>query len=119
MTREASDELLLKNLLIRLERFAKFGISHIEIKSGYGLTKNDEIRLLQVIKKAKNYTNISIYPTCLAAHDYPPELKNEDYTKRSSWVDIILNEIIPEVKEKILLIFLIFFRRKSIQFKRY
>lgn len=113
-TREASEEILLKDLLKRIKRFSQFGVTHIEIKSGYGLTKNDEIKLLNIIKKAKNYTNMIIIPTCLAAHDYPPEYKYDFPERKNEWVDIIIKEIIPEVKEKNLAIFFDIFSEEKV-----
>ncbi|MCX8059256.1 MAG: imidazolonepropionase [Spirochaetes bacterium] len=114
LTREASEEILLKNLLQRIFKFSQFGVSHIEIKSGYGLTKNDEIKILKIINKAKEYTNIQIFPTCLAAHDYPPEYKFDYPEKKYLWVETIINEIIPEVKSKNLAIFFDIFSEEKV-----
>lgn len=98
-TREASDEQLLDSLLKRLKRLSSFGVTHVEVKSGYGLTTNDEIRLLYIINKAKEYTNVKIIPTLMAAHDFPPEYKKDEKLKEK-WIDQIIYEIIPEVKSK-------------------
>lgn len=98
-TRETPDEQLLALLLKRIKALSSFGVSHVEIKSGYGLTVKDEIRLLEIIKKAEKYTNVKIIPTAMPAHDFPPEAKKDDRLKEE-WIDKIINEILPEVKRK-------------------
>ncbi len=97
-TRDASDEELLLLLLKRLSTLASFGVTHVEIKSGYGLTVKDEIRLLKIINKAKEYTNIKIIPTSMPAHDFPPEAK-KDIKLKGKWIETIIHEILPEVKK--------------------
>ena len=98
-TREASSEQLLYLLLKRLKTLSSFGVSHVEIKSGYGLSVNEEIRLLEIIKKAQQQTNIKIIPTCMPAHDFPPESKKDEKLKEK-WIQQIIDEILPEVKSK-------------------
>lgn len=98
-TRSASDEQLLLSLLKRLKALSSFGVSHVEIKSGYGLTKEDELRLLRIINNAKCYTNMIIQPTCMAAHDFPPEAKN-DAKLKEKWISEIEKEILPSVKDE-------------------
>lgn len=98
-TREASDDQLLFLLLKRLKALSSFGVSHVEIKSGYGLTVKEELRLLEIIKKAQHYTNIKIIPTCMPAHDFPPESKKDEKLKEK-WIQQIIDEILPEAKRK-------------------
>lgn len=98
-TRETSDEQLLILLLKRLKTLSSFGVTHVEVKSGYGLTTKDEIRLLEIINKARKYTNMNITPTLMAAHDFPPEYKKDEKLKEK-WIYQIIEEIIPEVKSK-------------------
>lgn len=112
-TRNTSSEILLKNLLKRIKLLSSFGVTHIEIKSGYGLTTKEEIRLLEIINKAKEYTNIKIYPTLLAAHDFPPESKHDNKLKQK-YIDEIVNEIIPETISKNLAIFFDIFSEEKV-----
>jgi imidazolonepropionase len=78
-----------------IERFIRLGTTTVEIKSGYGLTTESEIKQLQVINQLKeDYKDmIEIVPTFLGAHAFPPEYKeNKDH-----YVDLICTEMIPDV----------------------
>ncbi|GAG68132.1 unnamed protein product, partial [marine sediment metagenome] len=112
-TRNASSEELLVDLLNKLELINSFGTTHIEIKSGYGLTIKDEIRLLEIIKRAKQYTNIQIIPTLLAAHEFPLSAKHSQKLKEK-YIEQIINEIIPEVKKQNLAKFFDIFSEKKV-----
>jgi len=79
----------------RVDYFVSQGITTLEIKSGYGLSFYDEIKLLQVINHIKSDCVIDIIPTFLGAHTFPPEYKN-DHIK---YVDLIINELLPYVAE--------------------
>lgn len=79
----------------RVDYFISQGITTLEIKSGYGLSFYDEIKLLQVINHIKSNCAIDIIPTFLGAHTFPPEYKN-DHIK---YVDLIINELLPYVAE--------------------
>ncbi len=70
-TREASDEALLANLRARLETAARLGTTTIEVKSGYGLEPEEELRQLRIIARAKADTPIDVAPTYLALHALP------------------------------------------------
>lgn len=97
-TRKISFEKLYEESLKKLKKAISYGTTTIEIKSGYGLNLKDEIKQLQVIKKLKENLKIDIVPTLMAAHEIPPEFKNN----RSGYINLILNEIIPRVsKEKL------------------
>ncbi len=98
-TRSASNDELLWTLLQRIKLISSYGVSHLEVKSGYGLSPKDEIRMLKIIKQAQKHTNVKLIPTLLAAHDFPPELKR-DLKNRGKYLDTIINEIIPVVKEE-------------------
>jgi imidazolonepropionase len=81
---------------LRLEEVMKLGTGAIEIKSGYGLTKNAELKMLRVIKKlAENYP-ITIKATFLGAHSLPENFKN----RKKEYVDYIINEILPAVAKE-------------------
>ena len=95
-TRNASEEELLETLLQRINQLISLGITTIEIKSGYGLNLESELKMLRVIKKAQEKTNATIVPTCLSAH-----LKPKDFEGTSEeYLQYILDEILPRVKEE-------------------
>ena len=95
-TRNASEEELLHTLLQRITSLLKLGIATIEIKSGYGLDLENELKMLRVIKKAQEKTMATLVPTCLSAH-----LKPRDFEGSSQeYLQYILSEILPKVKEE-------------------
>ncbi|MGZ5193396.1 MAG: imidazolonepropionase, partial [Kaistella sp.] len=93
-TRNASGEELLKTTLERINFLISLGITTIEIKSGYGLDVENELKMLRVIKKAQSLTKATLVPTCLSAHLKPRDFEgsNEEY------LNYILDEILPKVK---------------------
>lgn len=95
-TRSASEEELLKTLLERIDFLISLGITTIEVKSGYGLDTENELKMLRIIKKAQEQTKATLVPTCLSAHLKPKDFEgsNEDY------LHYIINEILPKVKEE-------------------
>ncbi len=95
-TRNASEEELLKTLLERIDFLISLGITTIEVKSGYGLDVENELKMLRIIKKAQEQTKATLVSTCLSAHLKPRDFEgsNEDY------LHYIVNEILPEVKEE-------------------
>lgn len=95
-TRNASEEELLRTLLERINFLISIGITTIEVKSGYGLDVENELKMLRIIKKAQEYTSATLVPTCLSAHLKPRDFDgtNEDY------LQYILTEILPKVKEE-------------------
>ncbi|OGQ33993.1 MAG: imidazolonepropionase [Deltaproteobacteria bacterium RIFCSPHIGHO2_12_FULL_43_9] len=97
-TREATfDELFSLSRTRVLESMSR-GITTLEIKSGYGLTVDDEIKILKVIKKLKEELPLTIIPTFLGAHAIPPEFKNN----REKYIQILCENLIPQVaKEKL------------------
>jgi imidazolonepropionase len=94
--RESSYEDLLSISKPRIENFIKQGVTTLEIKSGYGLSFYDEIKLLEVINKLNSIYKIDIIPTFLGAHTFPPEYMND----KDQYVDIIVNEMIPFIVDK-------------------
>ena len=82
----------------RLEEVAKLGTGAIEIKSGYGLTTEGELKTLRVIKKLKEKSSLSVRSTFLGAHTYPSEYKEN----HEGYIDLIINEMLPIIeKEKL------------------
>jgi imidazolonepropionase len=93
-TRNENEEELLKNLIQRIDFLLNLGITTIEIKSGYGLNLESELKMLRIINKAQKYTKATIVPTCLSAH-----LKPKDFEGSSEeYLAYILTEILPIVK---------------------
>ncbi len=99
--RKSSFEELIKIIRPRINYFISQGVTTLEIKSGYGLSFYDEIKLLQVINFFKNESKIDIIPTFLGAHTIPPEYKNDP----SKYVSIIIDEMLPFISEKRLALF--------------
>ena len=93
--RNSSFDELVELVKPRVDYFISQGITTLEIKSGYGLSFYDEIKLLQVINHIKSNCAIDIIPTFLGAHTFPPEYKNDP----SKYVDLIINELLPYVAE--------------------
>ncbi|WP_117234065.1 imidazolonepropionase [Vibrio maerlii] len=94
-TRKASHQELLDLALPRLDGLISSGVTSIEVKSGYGLTLEDELKMLRVAKDLSQHRAIKVSTTLLAAHTLPPE-----YSHRSDdYVDLICEEIIPHAAE--------------------
>src|SRR5438477_8539123 len=95
-TRAASEEELFAAAKKRLDWFLKCGTTTIEAKSGYGLTLEDELKILRVIRRLNDETPVEIVPTFLGAHAVPRETSAEEY------VDLVINEMLPRTaKEKL------------------
>ena len=95
-TRQASKDDLVNGILERVNVLLNQGITTIEIKSGYGLNVDEELKMLRAIKKAQAKTKATLVPTCLSAH-----LKPRDFEGISEeYLNYILNEILPKVKEE-------------------
>ncbi len=83
---------------VRLEEMMSYGTGAVEVKSGYGLSLEAEIKMLRVVKRLKENFNIPIKANLLAAHAIPLEYKD----KREDYIQLIINEIIPlAAKEKL------------------
>lgn len=80
----------------RLEQVMKMGTGAIEIKSGYGLTVDAELKMLRIIRRMKENFDIPIKATLLAAHALPAEYKAD----RKAYIDLIINELIPKVADE-------------------
>jgi imidazolonepropionase len=90
---DSTEEDLVEQALERLKEIASFGTGAVEIKSGYGLNVGDELKMLRVIRTLKKLSPITIKSTFLGAHAVPLEYKKN----QSEYVDIIINEMIPQV----------------------
>jgi imidazolonepropionase len=95
-TREASDAELLAPAAMRLDALMKGGVTTVEIKSGYGLDVDGELRLLRCAKALAASEAVRIVPTLLALHALPPEWKD----RRIGYVSMIVDELIPAAAEQ-------------------
>lgn len=95
-TRCASEEELFLNGKRIAINAIKHGTTAIEIKSGYGLNLESELKQLRVINQLRKELDIPISATFLGAHDFPPEFKD----KKDRYIDIICNEMLPMVAEE-------------------
>jgi imidazolonepropionase len=91
MTRAESLEGLTQNAAERLSRMFRCGTTTVESKSGYGLTVEDELKMLRVNRVLQSSQPVDIVSTFLGAHEFPPELSRERY------MDIVVQEMIPRV----------------------
>ncbi|UTW61387.1 imidazolonepropionase [bacterium SCSIO 12741] len=94
--RKASEDELFEQSVARAHEVMSFGTGALEIKSGYGLSVDSELKMLRVIKRIQKETPLMVRSTLLAAHALPPEYKDN----KSGYLDLIVNEIIPQVKEE-------------------
>lgn len=95
---ETSEEDLYEQSRKRLEEVISQGTGAVEIKSGYGLTLEAELKMLRVIKRLKDTYPIAIKSTFLGAHAFPTEYKDN----HEGYIDLIVNEMIPTIaKEKL------------------
>ncbi|NII84426.1 imidazolonepropionase [Pedobacter sp. SG908] len=90
---KASEDELFKSASVRLNQMILHGTGAVEIKSGYGLTTESEIKMLRVIRRLKDQFPIPIKATFLAAHAYPAEFKNN----HRGYIDLIINEMLPQI----------------------
>lgn len=95
-TREASEEQLIELALPRLDGLIRTGVTTVEVKSGYGLTLNDEVKMLRAAKALEEHRNVRISTTLLAAHALPPEYAG----RADDYIDYVCQEIIPLVAEE-------------------
>ncbi len=94
-TRAASEEQLFELALPRVTSLIREGVTTVEIKSGYGLTLDDELKMLRVARRLGEALPIRVKTTLLAAHAVPPEYRDDP----DSWVETICQEIIPAAAE--------------------
>ena len=93
---ETSEDELLEKALQRTKEVLKMGTGAIEIKSGYGLTTEAELKMLRVIKRLKKLSPLTIKATFLGAHAIPQEYK----TNKSAYLDLIIDEMLPQIAQE-------------------
>lgn len=92
----ASEEKLMKDSLNRLDEIISYGTGAVEIKSGYGLTLESELKMLRVIKKLKEISPLTIKASFLGAHSIPLEYRGN----QERYVDLVIHEMLPRVAEE-------------------
>ena len=93
---DKTENQLYNDAVTRIEEIIKSGTGALEIKSGYGLTLDSELKMLQVVKKLKETFPIPIKATFLGAHAIPSKYKEN----REEYIQLIINKMIPEVASK-------------------
>ncbi|MFK7001920.1 imidazolonepropionase [Flavobacterium oreochromis] len=93
---ESSEEEIFEESKVRLEEVIKQGTGAIEIKSGYGLTVEGELKMLRVIKKLAKAYPIKIKTTFLGAHAFPSIYKEN----HNAYIDLIINEMLPKIAKE-------------------
>ncbi len=94
LTREATEDDLVASATKRLKTMRRLGTTTVEIKSGYGLSAEHELRMLRVAKVAGKQADLRVLTTCLALHSTPPEAESPD-----AYVDYAIAEILPACAE--------------------
>ena len=95
-TREASLEQLFHNTMKRANQLLKNGITTIEVKSGYGLSVDEELKMLRAIQLANRNIEADLIPTCLAAHMLPKDFKGT----AAAYLDMIISELFPVIQRE-------------------
>ena len=90
---ETTEDELYESAMERVHDIVSMGTGAVEIKSGYGLNTEDELKMLRVIRKIKNTSPICVRSNFLGAHSIPLEYRNDV----SKYVNIVINEMIPQV----------------------
>ena len=93
---DATEEELIESALKRLNEIMLQGTGAVEIKSGYGLSTEAELKMLRVIKKLKTLTPLTIKATFLGAHAVPTEYKDD----KRKYIDLLINEMMPKIADE-------------------
>lgn len=93
---ETSEEELYEQSKVRIEEVIAQGTGAVEIKSGYGLTLESELKMLRVIKRLKEQYPLAIKATFLGAHAFPNEYKDN----HTGYIDLLVNEMIPAIAKE-------------------
>jgi imidazolonepropionase len=93
-TRAANEDLLVELLLQRVNRHLAEGVTTIEVKSGYGLDTQSELKQLRAIAVASGQTKASLVPTCLAAHMVPKDFSGS----QAEYLSYVFHDLLPVIK---------------------
>lgn len=94
--REASEERLFEETVKRIETALRLGTTCVEIKSGYGLDTENELKMLRVIERVDRTTSVDVVATFMGAHAVPWEYKEDP----QAYVELLMEEMLPRVKEQ-------------------
>jgi len=108
--RSKSKEELIQLTLPRLDMMLSYGTTTIEAKSGYGLSLEDEIKMLEVIEELNQIHPIDLVPTFLGAHEVPEEYRG----RRDDYIELITQKMMPEVAKRKLAVFCDVFCEKGV-----
>src|SRR5215210_1888988 len=97
--RERSEDELYDLAVPRIQELASYGTTTLEIKSGYGLTLEDELKALAVIGRLTERLPVRIVATWLGAHEIPHEYRSSD-ARRTEFIDLLIKQILPRVVEQ-------------------
>jgi len=92
-TRAATEQTLENSARRRLDQLLADGVTTIEIKSGYGLTTADEMKMLRAARQLGKSSPVTVTTTFLGAHSLPPEYRD----RRSEYIDLVCNEMLPSL----------------------
>lgn len=92
-TREATEDQLVEITVNHANKMLQQGITTIEVKSGYGLNTESELKMLRAIRQANKFTAADLIPTCLAAHTKPKDFKGSS----KEYLQYIVNELFPVI----------------------
>lgn len=95
-TRNATQAELKDGIMGRLKVLASSGVATVEVKSGYGLNVEEELKMLQAIHSASRDSGLDIISTCLAAHIKPKDFEDS----HKDYLDYVLGELLPDVKDR-------------------
>ena len=97
--RARNEEELYNLALLRVRELASYGTTTLEIKSGYGLSVDDELKALRVIGRLAERQPVRIIATWMGAHEIPSDYRTSD-ERRSAYIDLLLNDLLPRVVEQ-------------------
>src|SRR5262245_18674262 len=99
--RRLSEDALVELTVPRLQNFLRYGVTTVEVKSGYGLSTSDELKQLRALRRAAQQVIVDVVPTFMGPHEFPAEYRD----RRDAYVDLIVEEMIPEVASEQLAVF--------------
>lgn len=106
---KTSEQDLFEQSIERIQHLIRLGTGALEIKSGYGLTSDSELKMLRVIQKIKQESGLKIKSTFLGAHAIPEEFKDN----KNAYIDLIVNEMLPKISQENLADFIDVFCEKG------
>lgn len=94
--RDTDEDSLFDSAWARLAEMESFGTGAVEIKSGYGLSYEGEIKMLRVIRRLKEKSKLTLKATFLGAHAYPPEFKQD----HEGYIDLLIHKMLPHIADE-------------------